>query len=191
MLDGVDPGAEGVLHAFGAVRVGRDAPARAHGLFDAGPQLFQRELRRARGGPRRQHAARRDKLDDVGARADLLVHRLDDLVRAVGLASDEPGVPARHADHKARVERAGARDNPGLDRVGDRDRDVLAGADVADRCDPGFQRRASVGDGLDGGDGRIVLFERSDGIRTGVQAVVNVAINETGEKGPPMACDHA
>ena len=68
---------------------------------------------------------------------------------------------------------------------------MIAGADVPDRRDPGFQRRARVGDGLDGGDGRIVLFERSDRIRTGVQAVVNVAINQAWEKGPPLAFDHA
>ncbi len=190
VLDGVDTGAEGVLHAFGAVRVGRDAPAGAGGFLHAGPQLLRRELRCAGGGPRCQHAARRDKLDDVRARANLLAHRLYDLGRPVGLAPDEPGVPARHADHQARVERAGARDDPGLDRAGDRDRDVLAGADVPDRRDPGFQRRAHVGDGLDGGDGRIVLFERSNRIRARVQAVVNVAINQAREKGEAMAFDH-
>src|SRR2546428_9415542 len=33
VLDGVGTGAEGVLHAFGAVRVGRDAPAGAGGFL--------------------------------------------------------------------------------------------------------------------------------------------------------------
>src|SRR5207247_10290005 len=106
---GMDTGAEGVLHAFGAVRVGRGAPARTGGFLHAGPQLLRRELRCAGGGPRRQYAARRDKLDDVRARANLLAHRLYALGRPVGLAPDEPGVPARPADRQPRDEWAGAR----------------------------------------------------------------------------------
>ena len=91
MLDGADPGADGVLDAVGRLGVrhhrqaGRGRLGHQHGQF-VGPVVGV-----LRAVPRRQHPAGRAHLDHVGARADDLPDPFAHLVGAV----HDPGRAAR------------------------------------------------------------------------------------------------
>ena len=82
MLDGADAGADRVLDAVGALGVGHHEDARGRGLGHQHLQLVGPEVGMTRIVARREHAARRGHLDDVGAGPDELAHLEPHLVRA-------------------------------------------------------------------------------------------------------------
>ena len=72
------------------------------GFLDGRAHLLERQLRRARLDPGRHHAARRDELDDVDARLELLPHRLAGVVGAVCFAPEQlPWPPVMHTGRPA------------------------------------------------------------------------------------------
>jgi len=116
--------------------------------FDRGLQLLRRELRRARPlVARSEHRARRHDLDDIGTRGDLLADGFDDLARAIGLPVH--ALPRRRAGGRHRNDLAGEDETRRADQslVGgapQRELEVVASTDVADRGEAGREGAASV-----------------------------------------------
>ena len=96
MVDRADAGPDGVLDPVRALGVGHDEDPRRGRLLDDRLELDRTEVGVARIVARREDAAARRDLDDVGPHPDELTDLAAGLVRPV----DEPGWPARVADHE-------------------------------------------------------------------------------------------
>jgi len=108
--------------------------------LDAGAQLLLGELFAPGLDGRGEHAAGGHQLDDVGAGLDLLAGGPAHLVGTIGLASELPSVPARHADQFSTHEHPRPGDQSGLNRLLQTKVDPVPAAHVAHRGDPGHQR---------------------------------------------------
>ena len=155
MLDGADAGSERRLDPGRILGVGEDPVNACQAcLLDHHLELLGREL----DGPgrihHRVHAAGRERLDPVGAGADLGAHGLSDLVGPIRDAGWELG------ERPVPVQDDSRRGHPVTVATGDRDRDGAdleawsrpapgehlakpgrCAAGVPDRRDPGFKER--------------------------------------------------
>ena len=147
VLDRVDALLDRDLGARHALAVRGDAVAHAVRLLDEDAHLLARQLRgvgileldRARAG--------RHDLDEVGAVAHLLAHRLADLVGAVGLAvhaGEEAAARAGGRDDPAAGEHARAVEGAVAHRLARLDEQVVVAADVAERRDAHAQQLAQT-----------------------------------------------
>ena len=126
VLDGMDAGTNGVLHALSAMSVCGHAAAGARGFLNSGMEFFEGQLWGAGGDAGSQHSAGGDEFDDIGARPQLLADRLDDVVQAVGLPSYKPGVASRHANGQAGIQRARTGNDSLPDGTRQRNRNVIS-----------------------------------------------------------------
>ena len=102
-------------------------------LVASGGHFFFVQLREAGNRALGQHAARGDQLYTVRARFALLAYGFARIPRAVNLASDEPAVSPRHAQHETGGGDARA-GNPSLVHgVANENRDGFGAAGLANR----------------------------------------------------------
>ena len=142
VLDRIDAAAHRVQDAERALGVAGAAFVEAMRLADAGLHLLGRIVRILGIDARRHHAAGRHDLDQVGAGMDLLAHRLDHLVDAVGDAAGAVAVAAGHADHAAGAAHGRAEEAACVVGVADGELDIVLAAAVAHGGDAAFQRVA-------------------------------------------------
>jgi hypothetical protein len=83
-----------------ALGVGDRPPKSLVRLVDPRRQLRLGERGRARVDAGRHPTARGRELEAIGAGLELLAHGAPDVIEPVGLAADEPAMPARHADDR-------------------------------------------------------------------------------------------
>ena len=179
VLDRIDAGAQRVLDALRADRVGGDAQSVPMRFVDRGGKLVGGELRVARHGALGHHAAGRDQLDAIGAGPHLLAHRLARVPRRIDGAPDRPAVAAGHAQHRAGGAHPRTRNPSFLDRIAHVGRDCVRAADVANRRDAGLDRLARV---LDGAQHSLIRRRRLDHahhVRLAAAFEMGVRVDET------------
>ena len=140
VLDGTNAGANGALCALqaGAVRGGQDLDG--FGLFNSRAHLAFRQLGHVRVGPLRGHAARREKLDDVGAFLELRADGFEHFSLGITLEAHPPSMSAGDADAFARGEDPGSGQDPLVDQIADFDIGVVAISAASQSCDSIAQR---------------------------------------------------
>ena len=98
VLDGGDPGFDGVSDRFDAVGVSGAWYSRRRGFVDYGAKLFGRILTAGRIAGGRHHAAAGHDLYEARARFDLVSGRPAEIVDRLGLDSQEVAVPTKRCD---------------------------------------------------------------------------------------------
>ena len=181
VLDGIDAGLGRDAHAAGPVRVGRDAQPGVVRLVDRRARLLRRVLRRLGRRAFAEDPARREDLDHLGARGDLLAHRLSDLIWAVGDAADLGPVPAGRGHAASRGDDAWSFHDPALDRARDVDDHRAVRSEVPNGGDAGAQRRAGVAERFQRGE-RVPLAHLGAEIHLAVERQVRVAVDQPGKQ---------
>ena len=99
VLDRIDAAAHSVEDPLGALGMTRAGLVETVSFGNSGRHLLGRVVGVFGIDTGCHHASGRHDLDQITARVDLLAHRLDDLVDAVGDAAHPVTVPTGHADH--------------------------------------------------------------------------------------------
>ncbi len=142
VLDRVRPAAHRIGDARAAVGVRGDPEPVGMGLAGDGGDLSTGVLRFAGSQGGRHVAAGHHDLDDINAMNHAIAHCLADALRSVGLTAQEPAVPARHGDRRARRDDTRADLPAAAEPVPQREGQVVPVSEVPDRGDPGREGTA-------------------------------------------------
>ncbi len=147
-----------------------------------GGEFGERVLRFVRAQRGGHVAARSHDLDRIDAPGRVRMHGLADALLAIGLAAEEPAVPAGDCDRRARRQDFGADLRPGTEPVPQRQRHVVAIAQITKRGDAAGQRpqRREAHPQQEGGV--VVSGEASHRVGRCVECEVLVDIDQTGQQ---------